>query len=69
MEKRYYDYDNPGFSSKTGHFTQVVWDGSTELGIARAQGMKDGWKSTWVVARYGPPGNMQGDFPDNVKPN
>jgi len=54
---------------KTGHFTQVVWDGSTELGIARAQGMKDGWYTTYVVARYGPPGNMQGDFPDNVKPN
>ncbi|WP_433664086.1 CAP domain-containing protein [Nocardia sp. CA-128927] len=28
-----YDYNHPGFSSATGHFTQVVWKGSTQLTV------------------------------------
>ena len=33
-----YDYNNPGFSLETEHFTQVVWKDSTEVGfgVARA---------------------------------
>ncbi|XP_066911241.1 uncharacterized protein [Clytia hemisphaerica] len=62
-EVKYYDYSKPTFSSKTGHFTQLVWNGSTELGVGRAtasNGMQ------FVVARYNPPGNILGKFPDNV---
>ena len=53
-----YDFNNPGFSSGTGHFTQVVWKGSTKLGVGYSKG--------WVCARYYPAGNMMGDFPSNV---
>merc|ERR1719509_343211 len=53
-----------GFSMGTGHFTQVVWAGTTSVGCATAQGSQ--W--TYVVCNYGPPGNMQGQFNQNVLP-
>jgi len=31
-----YRFSNPGFHSGTGHFTQVVWKGSRELGVGIA---------------------------------
>ncbi|NEQ68309.1 MAG: secretion protein [Symploca sp. SIO2D2] len=65
-----YDYANPGFSGKTGHFTQVVWKNSTELGCAAAQGVKtlggNQYNAYYVVCQYSPAGNFQGQFPDNV---
>ena len=39
-----YDFNNPGFSSGIGHFTQVVWKGSTELGCGVA--------GPYVTCRY-----------------
>lgn len=64
-EVKDYNFNKPTFSSKTGHFTQLVWNGSTEVGVGRAtasNGMQ------FVVARYNPPGNVLGKFPDNVFP-
>ena len=48
----------------SGHFTQVVWQSSKELGVGIAY---DGKGTCYVVANYSPPGNYQGKFPDNVK--
>jgi len=48
----------------TGHFTQVVWKGSTEVGVGVAQ---EGSKVV-VVANYSPPGNYGGQYVDNVPP-
>jgi uncharacterized protein YkwD len=65
-----YNYASPGFSSDTGHFTQVVWKGSTQLGCGAAQGTAtiEGTKynAFYVVCQYAPAGNVQGQFPDNV---
>jgi len=65
-----YNYNNPGFSPDTGHFTQVVWKNSRNLGIAKAKGkaFKDGrtWQCTWIVGRYKPAGNYQGQYQKNV---
>ena len=61
-----YDFNNGGFSSGTGHFTQVVWKASTVLGIGRAEGEKNGMKCAYIVGRYKKAGNMMGDFPENV---
>ncbi|XP_001633779.2 uncharacterized protein LOC5513576 isoform X2 [Nematostella vectensis] len=57
-----YDFNKPGFSSGTGHFTQVVWKGSVELGFG---GGRAG-RCTYHVGRYKKAGNMLGDFPNNV---
>jgi len=56
-----YDFDNQGFDSGTGHFTQVVWKGSTKLGC--------GISGVYVVCRYcETAGNMGGAFETNVFP-
>jgi len=59
-----YDFARGAFSMQTGHFTQVVWRGSTALGCAKAtcRGM-DIW-----VCNYDPPGNMQGAYRQHVLP-
>lgn len=49
----------------TGHFTQVIWKRSKELGVAVAFS-KDGHLT--VVAEYNPPGNFVGHYGDNVLP-
>ncbi|EFJ46230.1 hypothetical protein VOLCADRAFT_36229, partial [Volvox carteri f. nagariensis] len=55
-----YNYNNTGFSTRTGHFTQVVWLGSTHIGIAEVNRV--------YVFRYWPSGNVYGAFLDNVRP-
>jgi len=60
-----YNYSNPGFSSTTGHFTQIVWQNSKEMGAGKAVSSSG---AQFVVARYQPPGNVRGQFPENVKP-
>ncbi|KAI0338826.1 PR-1-like protein [Trametopsis cervina] len=64
-----YDYNNPGFSSATGHFTQVVWKGSKQVACAVANcppGSIFTQASKMIVCRYSPPGNYAGEFPQNV---
>lgn len=51
-------------SLASGHFTQVVWKESKQLGVAFA---KSGGKVV-VVANYFPAGNMIGSFAENVPP-
>ncbi|KAL4217779.1 CRISP [Mactra antiquata] len=58
-----YDFGKGGFAMNTGHFTQVVWKGSKELGMAWAKASSG---TTYVVANYRPAGNMLGDFDSNV---
>ncbi|KAF8884871.1 CAP domain-containing protein [Mucidula mucida] len=64
-----YDYNNPVFSSDTGHFTQVVWKSTTSVACAVGQcaaGTIFGDASQYVVCRYPPPGNYEGQFAQNV---
>ena len=59
-----YDFNNPGFSMDTGHFTQLVWKGSKELGCgASCQN-----NACVVTCNYYPPGNYIGQFDSNVFP-
>ena len=62
-EVKDYNYVRPGFSMGTGHFTQVVWKSSTEVGFGVARASNG---SYYAVGNYYPPGNMYGQFPQNV---
>ncbi|CAN8030152.1 unnamed protein product [Ixodes persulcatus] len=61
-----YDYANPGFSSKTGHFTQVVWKSTTNVGCAISKAASRA--AYFVVCNYDPPGNYAGQYEENVPP-
>jgi len=67
-----YDFSNPGFSSGTGHFTQVVWKSTTRLGCAMkvCRPLKPtGWNlANLFVCEYSPAGNFHGQFDNNVLP-
>lgn len=72
-----YNWNAPGFSAATGHFTAVVWKATTQVGCAAVQcqdgtifsGM-GGRASTYVLCEYMRPGNVVGNnnqyFRDNV---
>ena len=57
-----FNFNNPGWDGRTGHFTQVVWKKSVELGIGKAVSRG----CTYVVARYKPAGNVLNNFRQNV---
>jgi uncharacterized protein YkwD len=63
-EVKNYSFRRGGFSMKTGHFTQVVWRGTKELGCGRSHcGGIDIW-----ICQYDPPGNVEGAYRENVAP-
>ena len=62
------DYDFKNGKSKggvVGHFTQLVWKGSTQLGIGVARSSQN---SVFVVANYHFGGNFNNDYLNNVFP-
>ena len=54
---------NGDFQNETGHFTQVIWKDSKEVGFGIAKN-KGGY--TYVVGNYLPAGNIIGRFKQNV---
>ncbi|XP_030373573.1 Golgi-associated plant pathogenesis-related protein 1-like [Scaptodrosophila lebanonensis] len=64
-EMKDYDFKKPKFSSATGHFTQMLWRSSKEMGVGKA---KSSGGLIYVVARYKPAGNVVGKFKENVLP-
>lgn len=60
----YDEINDPGYNYEgdfgAGHFTQLVWKGSTKMGA--------GFNGRYVVANYQTPGNYQDQYPDNVDP-
>ena len=65
-EIKYYNYSNPGFASNDGHFTQVVWKDTKQVGCA-IRYCNSVWQN-YVVCEYDPSGNYLGEFADNVMP-
>ncbi|XP_053381289.1 uncharacterized protein LOC123555358 isoform X2 [Mercenaria mercenaria] len=69
-EQWYSEISKHDFSSEprtlgSGHFTQMVWKGSKEMGIGKA---KTSGGKVIVVANYRPAGNLVGSFVENVAP-
>ena len=71
-----YDFsstDPTGFSEATGHFTQLVWQGTqaTGCGWTNCNG-KNGLDGIYLVCEYWPAGNIVGEnnlfFEQNVAP-
>ncbi|XP_076959759.1 pathogenesis-related protein 1A-like [Bidens hawaiensis] len=62
-EKMYYDYTTNTCASGhvCGHYTQVVWRNSVQLGCARVQCTNNGW--WFVICSYYPRGNYIGQAP------
>ncbi|RMB80611.1 CAP domain-containing protein [Streptomyces shenzhenensis] len=63
-----YDFDNPGFNPRTGHFTQLVWRRSALMGAARAVGGAPGKYETYIAVEFEHCGNVEGEFMHNVFP-
>jgi hypothetical protein len=61
-----YPYGEPAWDSCWGHFTQVVWKNTTEIGCGCKNGCSP-WYSI-CVCQYNPPGNYIGQFEENVFP-
>jgi len=64
-EIKNYNWASPAFQGNTGHFTQVVWKGSKQVGVGIAKSKKNNW---YVVANYYPAGNNYNQFRANVLP-
>ncbi|PWW72626.1 PR-1-like protein [Tuber magnatum] len=67
-EEKLYSYSSGGFSSETGHFTQMVWKSATKLGCAvKACNGANGTPGTFLTCNYDT-GNVIGQFQANVLP-
>lgn len=62
-EEPQHDY-NGDWQPSSGHFSQLVWKGSNEIGFGTARN----GDMIVGVALYNPAGNMMGDFQNNVFP-
>uniref|UniRef100_A0A1A9WEZ7 SCP domain-containing protein n=1 Tax=Glossina brevipalpis TaxID=37001 RepID=A0A1A9WEZ7_9MUSC len=59
-----YDFEKSEFSIETGHFTQLVWKDSANLGV----GYKKVGKKFYIVCHYKPSGNIKGRYKTMVLP-
>jgi hypothetical protein len=62
-----YDYNHPGFSEATGHFTCLVWKSSTRFGLGIS--INNVTTVVDVTMNTSPPGNYAGEFATNVLPS
>jgi pathogenesis-related protein 1 len=63
-ERRYFDARTGRCrGGECGHYTQVVWRGTTHVGCASAGCPTDGMNATVWVCNYRPAGNVIGERP------
>ena len=59
-----FNFKKPDFTPNSGHFSQLVWKSCQKMGI----GVKFKGEKVIMVANFEPPGNMMGQFAENVSP-
>ncbi|MEV0997719.1 CAP domain-containing protein [Nonomuraea sp. NPDC050202] len=59
-----YDWDDP----RPCHFSQLVWKASKAMGAARVAGQGQAHYETYIVFVFEPPGNVDGEYEENVPP-
>lgn len=66
-EWKIYNFQRPNINAANGHFTQMIWKDSANIGCGQAisKGPKGG---TFTVCNYDPPGNYENEELDNVFP-
>uniref|UniRef100_A0A0N5A344 SCP domain-containing protein n=1 Tax=Parastrongyloides trichosuri TaxID=131310 RepID=A0A0N5A344_PARTI len=57
-----YNFKTHTSNGVTGHFTQLIWKETNEMGC----GVSHGKEVSYVVCKYYPPGNMYGEYEKNV---
>ena len=65
-EIKLYNFNSPGFSPGTGHFTCLVWNSSELFGMGYSYNPIT--RIVDVTMNTSPPGNVSGKFPENVFP-
>ncbi|KAK5639996.1 hypothetical protein RI129_010807 [Pyrocoelia pectoralis] len=55
-----YTFNQEPTKKGTGHFTQLIWKDSKEIGVGKVK--------VWVVVNYSSPGNYPGQYVANVPP-
>lgn len=63
-ERGEYNFKRGKFSHGTGHFTQLVWKDTTDVGCGRRLCGESGW---YLVCEYWPRGNVIGEFKEEVQ--
>lgn len=66
-EWKIYNFQRPNVNPANGHFTQMVWKESAQIGCGQAisKGKNGG---TYTVCNYDPPGNYENEELENVSP-
>lgn len=77
-ERDMYDFDNPRFTQETGHFSQLVWNDTTDVGVSIEPSVaastdhlqcgrrlcgEHGW---YLACEYWPRGNVEGAYAEDV---
>ena len=65
-EIKLYNFNYPGYSPSTGHFTCLVWKSSTTFGMGYSY--NNDTKVVDITMNTAPPGNIIGQFQQNVNP-
>lgn len=65
-EESHYNYAKKKFTERNGHFTQLVWQSTTDVGCANIACDSD-INGDFLVCEYWPRGNVQGEFGENVR--
>lgn len=63
-EIKLYDFNNPGFSEATGHFSALVWKASTRFGMGIS--IDPTTSKTIISMNTSPPGNVTGPTPTDT---